>query len=67
MSAKHATWVYAVTRELDPAVLAGVDGIGGAQVRALADDGLAAAISTVDADASSAETHAALAVRARSA
>jgi hypothetical protein len=46
-----ATWVYAVTGELDPAVLDSVSGIGGAPVREVREGALSAAASSVDAAA----------------
>jgi hypothetical protein len=46
-----ATWVYAVTPGIDPAVLDDLAGIGGAPVRDVRADGLAAAASSVDAAA----------------
>jgi hypothetical protein len=55
MDEQQATWVYAVTRDLDPAVLADLDGIGGEEVRTLPGDPLTAVIGAVDADAFSEE------------
>jgi gas vesicle protein GvpL/GvpF len=46
-----ATWVYAVTRGLDPAVLDDLEGIGGARVREVHEGQLLAAASSVDAGA----------------
>jgi hypothetical protein len=46
-----ATWVYAVTRDLDPAVLDDLEGIGGAGVREVHEGQLSAAASSVDAGA----------------
>jgi Gas vesicle synthesis protein GvpL/GvpF len=46
-----ATWVYAVTRDLDPAVLDDLDGIGGARVREVRGSRLLAAASSVDTGA----------------
>ncbi len=51
-----ATWVYAVTSGLDPAVLDGVSGIGGAPVRGVREGALSAAASSVDAAAFGEET-----------
>jgi len=51
MSEGHATWVYAITSDLDSAVLAGIEGIGGEPVRTLADNSLTAVIGSIDADA----------------
>lgn len=49
------TWVYAVTRGLDPAVLDGVSGVSGAPVREVREGALGAAVSPVDAAAFSEE------------
>jgi len=46
-----ATWVYAVTRDLDPAVLDDLEGIGGARVREVHEGQLSVAASSVDAGA----------------
>jgi hypothetical protein len=46
-----ATWVYAVTRDLDPGVLDDLEGIGGARVREVPEGRLLAAASSVDAGA----------------
>jgi hypothetical protein len=52
----NATWVYAVTRDLDPAVLDNLGGIGGACVRDVREGTLTAAASSVDAEAFSEES-----------
>jgi hypothetical protein len=47
---EHATWVYAVTRDLGPGVLSEVAGIAGEPVRTVAGDSLTAVIGSVDAE-----------------
>lgn len=43
---EHGTWIYAVARELDAGLLAGLTGVGGEPVRAVG-DGLTAVVGTV--------------------
>ena len=52
---ERATWVYAISRNVDQAGLAGLQGIGGAQIRVLNDGPLTAVVESVDPDAFSAE------------
>lgn len=51
MSETYLTWVYAVARDLDPAILVSVDGIGGGPVRPVADAVLTAVTGPVAAAA----------------
>lgn len=50
-----ATWVYAVTRGVDAAIIDGLDGVSGAPARAIAGGPLTAVASSVDAAAFSEE------------
>ncbi|MFB9238813.1 GvpL/GvpF family gas vesicle protein [Plantactinospora siamensis] len=47
-SAEQGVWVHAVTRDIEPARLAGMTGVGGGPVRPVRAGGLAAVVSTVD-------------------
>jgi hypothetical protein len=51
MSETHLTWVYAVARDLDPAILESLDGVGGGPVRPVADAALTALTGPVAAGA----------------
>ena len=53
--AERATWLYAITRNLDQAGLAGLRGTGGAPIRALHSGTLTAVVESVDPGAFSAE------------
>ena len=54
-STERATWLYAITRNLDQAGLTGLRGIGGGQIRALVGGPLTAVVESVDPAAFSAE------------
>jgi hypothetical protein len=47
--ADHVVWVYAITDGLSPDQLAGLSGVGGEHVRAVAESGLTAVVGSVDA------------------
>lgn len=49
MSQAQATWVYAITGDVDCALLAGIDGISDDPVRTVTDDCLTAVVGSVDA------------------
>lgn len=50
MMAEQGTYVYAISRDLDPAVLHQVSGVGDTSVRTVESGGLTAVVSTVDLD-----------------
>lgn len=46
---KHVVWVYAITDDLKPGLLAGLTGVAGEPVRAVTEAGLTAVVGSVDA------------------